>query len=728
MTTKSAWEAIPLAKTLAGYTPEWDRLNQRLFDGHPMFDSRFVDCLLKYFGDGREQLLRLKSEGGADEGLCLLHPGHMGIWGSFFPAQTQAAPVLLKTDTDLMGVFGVLPRTVNQIDFLGQDPDYSPVKDSLTKPRESIDHAKTISIKLSGSFESYWNERSKNLTKNIKRYRNRIEQSGAAYSFVSIESAGEMEAAVTRYGHLETSSWKGREGTAVAPDNQQGEFYAEMMQRFAGSGNAIVYELWIDDRLAASRLVISSSQMLIILKTAYDESMSSFAPGRLLLYEVIRDSFNRIPGGTIEFYTNATQDQLAWATHHRVIAHQTVFRNEAYALLRQAIKFSKRLLGRMPAADLSHLAVESFEIDGKSPTEPFSGLFADGEKLAFDAGWPWFENLAATVSLEGYLARIYGASHEGQPRAVLPVAVPSASRDRRIEALGNFYTTLYQPLVSTDSSAEDVQQIVATIASDFPSVAEMRFAPLDPEARSTILLRNALQAAGWVTFNFFCFGNWYLPVAGTWRDYLETRSGELRSTIHRMGRKLGANGGRLEIVTGGDRLEPAIQAFAKVYAASWKKPEPHSIFVPGLIRMLAATNRLRLGVYWLEEEAIAAQIWIVNNGKASIYKLAYDERFASYSPGTVLAAGLMECVIDRDRVHEVDYLIGDDPYKKTWMTHRRERWGIVAYRAFSLRGSILFAQECLTRAAKGLLWNRDGNIPGTHPNSANLSNIPERKQ
>ena len=43
-------------------------------------------------------------------------------------------------------------------------------------------------------------------------------------------------------------------------------------------------------------------------------------------------------------------------------------------------------------------------------------------------------------------------------------------------------------------------------------------------------------------------------------------------------------------------------------------------------------------------------------------------------------------VIDIDRVGEVDYLTGDDAYKRDWMSHSRERCGIIAFNLRSVRG------------------------------------------
>jgi CelD/BcsL family acetyltransferase involved in cellulose biosynthesis len=66
----------------------------------------------------------------------------------------------------------------------------------------------------------------------------------------------------------------------------------------------------------------------------------------------------------------------------------------------------------------------------------------------------------------------------------------------------------------------------------------------------------------------------------------------------------------------------------------------------------------------------------------------------------LLTALLMEHVIEVDKVAEVDYLIGDDPYKKTWMSHRRERWGVIAYNPRSLAGLAGWTREALARLVK----------------------------
>ena len=48
----------------------------------------------------------------------------------------------------------------------------------------------------------------------------------------------------------------------------------------------------------------------------------------------------------------------------------------------------------------------------------------------------------------------------------------------------------------------------------------------------------------------------------------------------------------------------------------------------------------------------------------------------------------------------MDFLIGDDKYKQIWMSHRRERWGIIAFNTGTLIGNALLMKEIAWRVAK----------------------------
>lgn len=175
--------------------------------------------------------------------------------------------------------------------------------------------------------------------------------------------------------------------------------------------------------------------------------------------------------------------------------------------------------------------------------------------------------------------------------------------------------------------------------------------------------------------------------------------------------------GRIEMVTDANGLASAIADYQKVYSASWKVPEPYPEFIPGLLRACAECGVLRLGLLYINGQPAAAQIWIVHGGTASIFKLAYNERFAEHSAGTILTARLMQHVLDVDRVTEVDYLTGDDPYKRDWMSHRRELWGVMAFNPATVRGLVKIVRHMGASAAKNFL-RRPHRRPAPAPTAA----------
>lgn len=95
-----------------------------------------------------------------------------------------------------------------------------------------------------------------------------------------------------------------------------------------------------------------------------------------------------------------------------------------------------------------------------------------------------------------------------------------------------------------------------------------------------------------------------------------------------------------------------------------------------------------MGLATYDSIPVAGQIWLIHNNIAYIYKLAYDENYKSMSPGTVLTSFMLESAISGDAVNRIDYLSGDDVYKKDWMSSRRERFGTAAFNPRTFTGLV----------------------------------------
>ena len=341
-------------------------------------------------------------------------------------------------------------------------------------------------------------------------------------------------------------------------------------------------------------------------------------------------------------------------------------------------------------------------------------LFAKAADERYDYSLPWFQNFARTALDHDDQICIYGVEENGTntPLAILVTRFKAMTRGifspARISSLSNFYTITYGPLgeFSEGRSTQALGMLAAALAADHRwDLVELR--PLDPQALIYPNLLQAFRNAGMVVQPYFCFGNWYLPTVGlSYEAYFKTLPSAIQNTIRRKSKKLEKTGrARIDLVTGAEGVEPAIEAYEKIYLSSWKRPEPFPNFVPGLVRTCAEKGWLRMGVVYMDDQPIAAQVWIVNARKATIYKLGHDQRFDEFSAGSILTTKLIEYVLEVDRVHEIDFGSGDDSYKKNWLSQRRERWGIVAMNPRTFRGCLSILCNVGGRELKNV-WKR----------------------
>lgn len=298
----------------------------------------------------------------------------------------------------------------------------------------------------------------------------------------------------------------------------------------------------------------------------------------------------------------------------------------------------------------------------------------------------WFDVLQSTCAVPDARPALIGCA-DADGATVLPLQQFAGGEYR---SLSNFYTCLFDAAASDPATAQrHAPALAAWLASQ--SAARLRLHPIDPGSPFWTTFVDALRREGYWIDRYFAFGNWFEPCAGVaWKDYLAARPSRLRNTIVRTRKKLqAAPDFRLQVFDGSaspEAMAGAVADFEAVYLRSWKRPEPYPDFIATMCRQAHARGWLRAAVSHLDGKPVAAQIWLVKGQVASIYKLAYDEDYARRGVGTVVTAALFEHVLDVDRVVEIDFLSGDDPYKAEWMSGRRERFGLLAFHPRTLQG------------------------------------------
>jgi len=300
-------------------------------------------------------------------------------------------------------------------------------------------------------------------------------------------------------------------------------------------------------------------------------------------------------------------------------------------------------------------------------------LFAQAEKDNLFFSQPWFENLVATA-LEGNQEVLLACvTEEDNVLAILPLI----TRDNKEwTSLHHVYTSLFTLLLAEHNQ----QQILNCLAKGLSHLPfdSLTLEPIAEDDHNINSLRQAMESSGLICYRYARFFNWFHQLQGqTFTDYLEARPSKVRNTIARKQRKLEREYGYEIRLHAGNDAYKAMADFNTVYKASWKATEPFTDVIDGFTDSFSKLAWTRLAILYIKKQPVAAQIWFVVHKKASIFKLAYDEDWKHYSPGSILTKYLMEYVIDTDKVEEIDYLTGNDRYKQDWMSERRKRWRLV---------------------------------------------------
>lgn len=330
MSDRSTWAVFVQEQLPATWWESWDHLNESSLGSHPLLSAAMVRALVTHFGNGKLRFAELRN-GTRTLAQTIVHGTAAGRWTIFAPSQAPVAPLVF--DRSIAGdpgwthsLLARLSPAALALQVPYQDPTYTLLP---AEPGSCVAHdalGDTMAICAPEGFEQYWSTRPRDLRQNVRRYTKRAETNGLPVSFVATGDPESIGAAVDRFGLLESLGWKGKEGTALHPDNAQGQFYREVLTAFAAAGQAKACELRLGDRLAASRLMIESRTMRVMLKTTYDEELRQYAPGRILLYLTLEKLFSDKGSPRVEFYTRANADMLSWATDTRQLYSATIYR------------------------------------------------------------------------------------------------------------------------------------------------------------------------------------------------------------------------------------------------------------------------------------------------------------------------------------------------------------------------------------------------------------------
>ena len=320
------WQLFP-ASRLPEHATAWDAL-QRATTDTPFLETAFLQPALVEFGSGRE-LLALHHSAGQLDTAAIVRPVGRGMWETFQPSQLPLGPWLAPAGDDLnqrlRSLVNDLPGLAIGLGATQLDPRLQ------ARPAESrevrlLDYIDTPFISIAGSFDAYWDSRGKNLRQNTRKQRNKLQAEGTPTTLECVTDPADVEAALRDYGTLESAGWKAGGGTAIHPDNAQGRFYRRMLENFCAAGRGRIVRYRFGDKVVSMDLCIDNGPLVVILKTAYDESLRTVSPSTLMRQDEFKAWWEEGRYQRIEFYGKTMEWHTRWTEQQRRLYHATAYR------------------------------------------------------------------------------------------------------------------------------------------------------------------------------------------------------------------------------------------------------------------------------------------------------------------------------------------------------------------------------------------------------------------
>lgn len=294
----------------------------------------------------------------------------------------------------------------------------------------------------------------------------------------------------------------------------------------------------------------------------------------------------------------------------------------------------------------------------------------------------WFLALKETTEKNNILHNL--KFNEASLPHVIEIKNTPLARVKKLKSLSNYYTPIFElPNFSYQDSCKLYNHKVT-------SFSVLDLSPLTEE--NTVELSKHLEKLGFWVCIYEKNKNWYQENITDSEDYWQSRPSILINTLARKKRRAEKDP-NYELTIYSEHnitlLQQYLKDYHRVYNNSWKTKEAYPEFINAIACHESTRGNLRLGIVYQSSMPVAAQIWFKFDKTAYIFKLAYDEKFKKEGYGNLLTQALVNFCIQHDGVNTIDFLTGNDPYKKDWMDSCRPLYGLLALNKRTAYGLIM---------------------------------------
>ena len=164
-------------------------------------------------------------------------------------------------------------------------------------------------------------------------------------------------------------------------------------------------------------------------------------------------------------------------------------------------------------------------------------------------------------------------------------------------------------------------------------------------------------------------------------------SGKLRRNLNRLERKLKEKGDVEYRFTAGDELADAYQRFLQVEASGWKGTAGTETAILGNLQLEEFYGALlesqddklqgSINELYVNDQLVASQFSLCTGRHWYILKIAYDESYADYSPGSLLLHALIQHA-ENSGISRLS-LVTNPPWAERWHPQTETVWRLVRH-------------------------------------------------
>lgn len=202
----------------------------------------------------------------------------------------------------------------------------------------------------------------------------------------------------------------------------------------------------------------------------------------------------------------------------------------------------------------------------------------------------------------------------------------------------------------------------------------LRLQRLLPSSPNLSALKQELERRGMPLYERTIAEVVYLPIAGTWDDFYNSKSRKFRMTRRSVANKIARLGEiSVECAETPEQVTSALAAVLELSAQGWKRREDRDLLgedverrlLTSIVERVGSAGNVRIWLLRKDQDVIAAEFHLINGGTAYGIRAQYDPQYFSHSPGRALDYEIVERLFHAGFT-TYDMGPGVAEYKRNW--------------------------------------------------------------